>query len=263
MKKLFLFFTLSLFLVGCSKSMDDYPLSNLRAMVDFSVKFYHNSDNNIFIEHTGTIDETNHIVTLSLPTDADVSKLKPTVLVAPWAKVSPASLEVVDFSKNPVAKFGMPSEDGKSVDSIPGYSMEYTVTAQSGKETVYTIYIATNYIYDGADIWKFYLTDIIDSYGDPYVFNPSSYQDNARIYCVVDDQYNRSSLHTSLDLSPSSHRSKIEVCESNDKTTFRPFLDGSAIDYTSDTVIFRVTSEKGRIVNYNVSVKNVKDTVTP
>ena len=54
---------------GCSKDIDDYPKSNLRAISYFSFKPYHNADKNIFVEHVGEIDEVNKVIKVVLPPD--------------------------------------------------------------------------------------------------------------------------------------------------------------------------------------------------
>ena len=60
MKKRTVFLGLAVFLLGlatgCSKDIDDYPKSNLRAISYFSFKPYHNADKNVFVEHVGEIE---------------------------------------------------------------------------------------------------------------------------------------------------------------------------------------------------------------
>lgn len=59
--------------LGCSKAIEDYPKFNLREIAYFAFDYYHNSENNIFIQHAGVIDETNRYITVSVPTDADLT----------------------------------------------------------------------------------------------------------------------------------------------------------------------------------------------
>ena len=111
-------------LLGCQRENDInvLPPSNLRSIVSFNLYRY-NNPLNLFSSVYGTVDETNKIITLkftpgSYPNLDSLRFLKPQIYIAPWATVSPDNLEYVDLRPDTV---------------------EYTVTAQSGKKAVYSI----------------------------------------------------------------------------------------------------------------------------
>jgi len=111
-------------LLGCQRENDInvLPPSNLRSIVSFNLYRY-NNPLNLFSSVYGTVDETNKIITLkftpgSYPNLDSLRSLKPQIYIAPWATVSPDNLEYVDLRPDTV---------------------EYTVTAQSGKKAVYSI----------------------------------------------------------------------------------------------------------------------------
>jgi len=111
-------------LLGC-KSENDInvlPPSNLRSINSFNLYLF-NNPLKLFSSVYGTIDETNKIITLkftpgSYPNLDSLRSIKPQIYVAPWATSSPNNLEYVDLRPDTV---------------------EYTVTAQSGKKAVYAV----------------------------------------------------------------------------------------------------------------------------
>lgn len=208
-------------LSGCKKTIDDYPLSNLRAIASFSIETYHNTAANIFTIHDGVIDESRKTITVDLPYDADLVHLRPTIELSPWATVSPASLQEVDFSQ--------------------GDSLDYVVTAQSGKQAVYTVYITRNFVYKDADIYGVYLTDLKDDKGEARYTRFTSSE--AKLWIPADADL--SALITHIDLSYASHRATIEVDETGEGTNYRFFTNDSAIDYSAGLIRFRVTAESG------------------
>lgn len=226
---------LAVTLAGCSKSMDDYPLSNLRAISSFTLEFYHNADANIFIQHAGVIDETGKVIRLSVPADADLSQLCPTIQLSPWSTVSPGSLEKVDFSK--------------------GDSLDYVVRAQSGKQAVYTVYITRDYIYEKAELMAAYATDLLDEHQEPRRCTYSSFAEGAQAKLWVPDGTDLSHIRIYLDLSNASHHSTIEVSESGDKTGFRAFTNNTEMDFSHGFVFIRVTSESGKAITYQLNVE--------
>ena len=235
-------------LVSCSKTIDDYPLANLRAISSYDFNYYHNSGSNIFIQHNGTVDEYNRHITVSVPTDADLSHLKPSIKLSPWTTCKPGNLEDVDFSKGEV---------------------EYEVTAQSGKKAYYTVLVTPDFIYQDANLLRFFLSDIplanatdIDP-DDPTSgrsATPDSYSDGAQITLLLEhgSGYDLTCQRTHLDMSASSHRCKIEVAELNNEAAYRPFNDLDFINY-SDTVIFRITAESGKVVRYRTVVREKEE----
>lgn len=241
-----------LLITSCKKTMDDYPLANLRAISSFDIEYYHNSSANIFIHHKGVIDETNRYITVSVPTDADLTCLRPSIKLSPWTSCNPSNLEEVDFSNGEVV---------------------YEVTAQSGKKAYYNVLITPDFVYEDAILLRLYLcdiplspTDITDS-DDPTAgrsVTPNAYTDGSELIMLLESGsgYDLSTQRTHLDLSASSHRCMIEVAENNDETAFRTFNDMDVINYT-DTVIFRLTAENGKSVRYKVIVKEKEEEAEP
>ncbi|MDD4589854.1 MAG: hypothetical protein PHG06_05405 [Parabacteroides sp.] len=228
---------ISVSIAGCSKTMDDYPSANLRAISAFEFEYYHNSDCNIHILHEGEVDETNRIITISVPTDADLTHLRPTITLSPWTTCSPKTLEAMDFT-SPV---------------------DYTVTAQSGKIAVYTVHVTTEYIYKNADLFRFYLLDITNDNGEPMYVTNNVYNDGAVINVKVPKGTDISSQHTHLSLSPASMRATLEICESGNDVNYKTFTDGDAVDYRIAPVIFRITAEGGLVNRYKINVTEVED----
>lgn len=232
-RKLSLFLTavVMLFVLGgCKKTIDDYPLSNLRAISHFSVETYHNTAANIFTIHDGVIDEANKTIVVDLPYDADLAHLRPTIELSPWSKVSPASLQEVDFSQ--------------------GDSLDYVVTAQSGKQAVYTVYITRNFVYKEAEIYGVYLTDVLDAKGEARYARFTTTE--SAIW--IPETEDMSALITHVDLSYASHRATIELDETGTGTDYRLFTNDTAIDYTSQIIKFRVTAENGTSKEFILNV---------
>lgn len=221
-------------LCGCEKTINDYPLSNLRAIWSFSIETYHNTAANIFTVHDGVIDEANKTIVVDLPYDADLVHLRPTIELSPWSKVSPSSLQEVDCSQ--------------------GDSLDYVVTAQSGKKAVYTVYITRNYIYKEAEIYGVYLTELLDSEGEARFTRFTTTESSIWIPATED----RSALITHIDLSYASHRATIEVDETGMGTNYRPFTNDTAIDYTSNIVKFCVTAEDGTKKEFILTVSLIE-----
>jgi len=229
-------------LAGCKKTREDYPLSNLRAIAKFNIDYYHNSACNVFIQHEGIIDEYNRTITVSVPTDADLSRLKPTIGLSPWTTCSPATLEAVDFSNGPV---------------------EYTVTAESGKKAYYTVTITNDYLYTDAKLLRLYLCDIPASEGEYDPEDPTSgksaspkeYSDNVLTEMLLEpgSGYDLSAQRTHVDLSSSSHGAMVEVKALSD-ADYHEYTDNEIIDF-SDTVVFRVTPQSGTAIRYRFVVR--------
>lgn len=238
MKRILFLFSTALVLLfvlgGCKKTIDDYPLSNLRAISHFSVETYHNTAANIFTIHDGVIDEANKTIVVDLPYDADLAHLRPTIELSPWSKVSPASLQEVDFSQ--------------------GDSLDYVVTAQSGKRAVYTVYITRNFVYKDAEIYGVYLTDLKDDTGETRYTRFTTTEANLWIPASED----RSALITHIDLSYASHRATIEVDESGVGTNYRTFTNDTAIDYSSNIIKFRVTAENRTCKEFTLTISLIE-----
>lgn len=232
---LFLTAVVVLFVLGgCKKTIDDYPLSNLRAISSFSIETYHNTAANIFTVHEGVINEAQKTIVVDLPYDADLVHLRPTIELSPWSKVSPASLQEVDFSQ--------------------GDSLDYVVTAQSGKQAVYTVYITRNFVYKEAEIYGVYLTGLLDAEGAPRYARFTSTE--STLWIPVEED--RSALITHIDLSYASHRATIEIDESGVGTDYRTFTNDTAIDYSSNIIKFRVTAENGTCKEFTLTVSLIE-----
>lgn len=80
----------------------------------------------------GIIDQTNHKITATIPTIADIKKLAPTITFSSKATVSPASGAMTDFS-NPVT-YMVTAEDG----STEKYEVTVTQTSQSSAKCLLT-----------------------------------------------------------------------------------------------------------------------------
>jgi len=101
-----------------------------RAIADIdSVIFYNanNTRNNILsVSITGQIgsvkDSINRIYSIAMPANITLTNLAPTIIVSPGATISPASGQVVDFSKGNVT---------------------YTVTAENGSSVTWNIQVST------------------------------------------------------------------------------------------------------------------------
>ena len=110
-----------LLLQGCTRDNDInvLPPSNLRSITAFTL-YRFNNPLFMFASVYGTIDETNKIITLKFPANSysRLDSLRAQIFVAPWATVSPNNLEYIDLRPDTV---------------------EFTVTAQSGKKAVYAV----------------------------------------------------------------------------------------------------------------------------
>lgn len=245
MKRKLLFLLVLLSCVACKKKMSDYPLSNMREIATFEVKYYHNVKANIVITHTGTINQTERTIEIHLPVDADLKHICPFMNVSPKTIVTPASLEEVDFSNGPV---------------------EYVVTAESGKKAYYIATAYTDFIYEDASMLRLYLMNIpadtthtIDPEEPTSGFSarPESYLDGAKIQALLPhgSGYDLSGQATYLDMTASSHGCTVEVSEAGDESDYRPFVNKDVVDYTSGNVIFKVTSQSGKVVRYHAEVR--------
>jgi len=109
----------------------------------------------------GTVNESNHTVTITVPPDTDVTRLQPTIEISQNATVSPLSGAAQDFTN----------------------SVIYTVTAQNGATQKYnvTVNVASVLQSTGKLITSFKLTGF-DPEVDGYIDN-----DNYTITVVVSD----------------------------------------------------------------------------
>lgn len=232
--------------VGCKKNRGDYPLSNLRAISGFSFEYYHNAGSRVLLTCEGEIDEVNREIKVSVPHDADLTHLCPTIKLSPWTTCSPGSLVTRDFSQG---------------------SVEYEVTAQSGKKAYYLVTVTADLYYEDASLVRLYLADIPSS-PDSRTFDPTdplsgksgtpdSYNDKANLIITFAygtmELYDLSEQRIYLDLSPMSTNAKMEVSESLEGP-WQAFAQLDKVNLNDD-VYFRITSETGHAVRYRVHVK--------
>ncbi len=235
MRTIFLSFCLvSLILFGsCTKDIDDYPKSNLRAITAFSFEPYHNNPNNIFVKHEGVIDQTNKIITVSLPADVILTNLRPSITLSPWTTVSPGNLEYIDFT---------------------GDTVDFTVKAESGKEAVYSLVKKLDYVYKKAELYSVSFPEIME--GDiPLRRVFPNYNNNTQINITVANTVPLNAILTDLELSPASRNSTVEISDNGSENDYRPFTSPGMVDYTK-RVSFRIRSQSGATVNYRVSTRH-------
>lgn len=211
---------MTLVFFGCGESsMDDEPKSNIRSIMSFIIKPAPNAGN-VQTQHQGVIDETNKTITIKLPQHLDLTAVRPSIITGPWATVYPQNLEAVDFTADII---------------------EYTVTAQSGKQAVYTVIKDMSYRYSQAQIYALSFPAIIDpETGEP-----------VRALAVESDKTIR-----------------VEVPEGTDVTHLTPLLELSPDSYNAvftqswntpqdftNPVSYTLTSEDGsKTVKYIVTV---------
>ncbi len=221
--------------MGCKRSAADFPPSNLRAIASFNLEFYHNSQANIHVTHEGEIDETNRLIYVSVPSDADLTCLRPTIELSPWTTCEPKSLQIVDFSN--------------------GDSLDYTVKAQSGKIAVYTVYIKKDYVYTKAELLALYTPDLLDGNGEPRkaLFNRAA--DGEKGNLSLPEGTDVSALRIHIDLSGASYHSTVEICTHADKSVFEPYEDYGTYDISENIAFIRVTPEEGKALTYELDIQ--------
>lgn len=219
---------------GCKRSAAEYPLSNLRAISSFNLEFYHNSQANIHVTHEGEINETDRMIYVSVPADADLSCLRPTIELSPWTTCEPKSLQTVDFSN--------------------GDSLDYTVTAQSGKIAVYTVYIKKDYKYTQAELLYAYTPDLLDGNGEPRKALFATPRNGEKGVLSLPEGTEVSALRLHLDISNASYHSTIEICTHSDKSIFVPYVDYGTYDLSENVAFIRITPEEGKALTYEMDI---------
>lgn len=162
----------------------------------------------------GTIDQTQHTITVNFPPDTDVTNLKPTVGISQYAKISP-SLNVSQDFTNPVM---------------------YTVTGQDGATQNYTVTanIASvlNTLSNSKSISSFTLSGLTPAV-DGFI---NEAQQN--IYVVVPDGTNLTDLVPTITVSKNA--------------TVNP-QSGNPQDFTNP-VTYTVTAQDGSTQSYTVTI---------
>ena len=220
--------------LGCKRTAADFPPSNLRAIASFNLEFYHNSQANIHVTHEGEIDEVNRMIYLSVPSDADLTCLRPTIELSPWTTCEPKSLQMVNFSR--------------------GDSLDYLVTAQSGKTAVYTVKIKKDYVYTKAELYYVYAMDILDYNQEPRRALFTNAKDGEVGKLWLPEGTDVSALRLHIDISNASYHSTVEICTKADKSFFVPYVDNSPYDLSENVAYFRITPEQGKALTYEMDV---------
>lgn len=232
MKQIFFLIIAIIHLTCCSESIEDFPKSNLRAISSFTFEPYHNAENNIVIQHVGKIDEVNKIIKVHLPSDVILTNLRPKIVLSPWTTVNPASLEYVDFVKDTV---------------------DFTVTAQSGKKAVYSVVRVLDFVYSSAELYSISFPEILNEQNEPIRFTYSSFTNNTTISAKIPADYSIGNLLVRLEFSPASRGCRVEVSEDGLETSYRTFSNDQTVNFTN-RVSFRVTSQSGSKINYRINV---------
>jgi hypothetical protein len=220
--------------MGCKRSAADFPPSNLRAISSFNLEFYHNSQANIHVTHEGEIDETNRMIYLSVPADADLTCLRPTIELSPWTTCEPKSLQMADFSH--------------------GDSLDYVVKAQSGKIAVYTVFIKKDYVYTKAELIGVYTPDLLDGEGEPRKAHFATPKDGEKATLKLPEGTDVSALRLHIDISNASYHSTIEICTHADKSLFEPYEDYTCHNLSDSVAYFRITPEQGKALTYELDI---------
>ena len=225
---------MAVMVLGCKRTAADFPPSNLRAIASFDLEFFHNSQANIHVTHEGEIDEVNRMIYLSVPKDADLTCLRPTIELSPWTTCEPKSLQIVDFSH--------------------GDSLDYLVTAQSGKTAVYTVKIQKDYVYTKAELYYVYAMDILDYNEEPRRALFTNAKDGEVGKLWLPEGTDVSALRLHIDISNASYHSTVEICTKADKSDFVPYVDNSHYDLSENIAYFRITPEQGTALTYEMDI---------
>jgi len=221
---------------GCTEDIEDYPKSNLRAISAFTFEPYYNSSNNIYIQHTGIIDEANKLIKVKLPSDVILKSLRPSIKLSPWTISSPSNMEVVDFTKDTV---------------------DITVTAQSGKTAVYSVVRTLDYVYNKAEVYSVSFPDYVyASTGNVIKATFPNFNNNSSVTVNLHANADLSAVKIELDLSPASRNCTFEVSEDGIGTTFRPFINPGVVNMIK-VVTLRVKPQTGNAINYKVTAKTL------
>jgi hypothetical protein len=214
---------------GCQRETDITQIapSNLRSIVSFALNPYHNPGN-VTLKFSGVINESTKIISIKLPSGIKLDSIRPEIIISPWATVSPNSLDYVDLRPDTV---------------------EFTVTAQSGKKAVYALVKDLTYKFSNSTMYALNFTDITDpATGSPFRVSFATGLTKSITLPVGTDKTN---LNVDIELSPDSYNSTITVYEVN-TTTYRPFSNPVNFDISdqktlkANQVKFRVTSEDGK-----------------
>ena len=214
---------------GCQRETDisQIPPSNLRSIVKFTLNPYHNAGN-VTVPFSGIINESTKIITLKLPSGTRLDSIRPEIIISPWASVAPNSLDYVDLRPDTV---------------------EFTVTAQSGKKAVYALVKDLTYKFSNSAMYALNFSDFIDpATGSPFRV---SFVAGLTKSITLPAGTDKTQLKVDLELSPDSYNATVTVND-KDVSTFRTFAN--PVNFTNQ-VTFRVKSEDGKkTTDYKVTV---------
>lgn len=115
---------------GCENTNNELEKRfGMRTITRFEISPDHNPEN-IYVGHIGIINEKEKIITINVPKQANLTAIKPTIEVAPFASISPSSLEPVNLTD----------------------TVEYVVTAQNGRKSYYSVVCKNDYLYANATL---------------------------------------------------------------------------------------------------------------
>ena len=218
----------SFLLSGCDRGNDinQLPPANLRNIESFVLNPYSNAGN-ITMKFTATIDELNKLIRLKLPKNTRLDSIRPAILVSPWASVSPMNLELVDLTKDTV---------------------EYTVIAESGKKSVYSVVKDMTYQYANNAIYSISVLDPVTN------FPVFSYFWSTSTTMKVPVGTDKKSINVNLVMAGDSYNSTITVSEDGlvgDKRTFRPF--SNPVNFTKKVVFLSISEDGKKITEYTIT----------
>jgi len=216
---------------GCQRESDinQIPPSNLRSIVSFALNPYHNPGN-VTLKFSGVINESTKIITIKLPSNTRLDSIRPEIIFSPWAAVSPNSLDYVDLRPDTV---------------------EFTVTAQSGKKAVYALVKDLTYKFSKSQLFALNFTDIINpTTSSPYRLVFALSQTSQTLTTTLPPGTDKTKLNVNFEIAPDSYNSTITVNDSG--TTERSFTN--PVNFTNP-VTFKVISEDGKSTSsYKITV---------
>lgn len=220
----------ALFYSSCqTDDLEPSKTVNLRTVLSFVLNPYQNSKNNLTLKVTGKIDEANKLITLKLPKNTRLDSLRPEVIYSPWASITPANLEYVNLTPDTV---------------------EYTVKAQSGKISVYSVVKDMSFVYTNNNLYAITFPNITEAISGGAVrktFWSGTYSLTIQVPVGTDVK----NIVTYLEFAADSQNTSIQVME-NLTNVFRTY--SNPVDF-SKKVTFRVKSEDGKkSTDYFVSV---------
>ena len=215
---------------GCQRENDITQIapSNLRSIVKFTLNPYQNVGN-VTVPFSGVINESTKIITIKLPSGIKLDSIRPEIIFSPWASVSPNSLDYVDLRPDTV---------------------EFTVTAQSGKKAVYALVKDLTYKFSNGTLYALNFTNMINpATGSAFRVSFATTPLNKTITLPVGTD--KTNLNVDFELSPDSYNASITINDV-DASTFRAF--SNPVNFTNP-VIFKVKSEDGKkTTDYTVTV---------